>query len=120
MLTLGDFDRQLDLQLIGQSSASAGALSLRTGGLRAGWARLTSEALTFSGYSYVPGVTISGRISSTSRVLHVGGRAAAHGTLRVGPQMTLSGVLGGKHVRLEDTGPQAVGAQMALLARDAR
>jgi pimeloyl-ACP methyl ester carboxylesterase len=120
LLTLGDFDRQLDLQLIGQSGASAGALSLRTGGLRAGWAKLTGEALTFSGYSYVPGVTISGRIGSTSRVLRVGGRAAAHGTLRVGPQMTLSGVLGGKHVRLEDTGPQAVGAQMALLARDAR
>jgi len=120
LLTLGDFDRQLELQLIGQSSASDGAPSLRSGGLRAGWARLTGEALTFNGYSYVPGVTISGRISSTSRVLRVGGRAAAHGTLRVGPQMTLSGVLGGKHVRLEDTGPQAVGAQMALLARDAR
>jgi pimeloyl-ACP methyl ester carboxylesterase len=120
LLTLGDFDRQLDLQLIGQSSASAGAPSLRTGGLRAGWARLTGEALTFSGYSYVPGVTISGRIGSTSRILRVGGRAAAQGTLRVGPQMTLSGVLGGKHVRLEDTGPQAVGAQMALLARDGR
>jgi pimeloyl-ACP methyl ester carboxylesterase len=120
LLTLGDFDRQLELQLIGQSSASAGALSLRTGGLRAGWARLTGEALTFNGYSYVPGVTISGRISSTTRVLRVGGRAAAHGTLRVGPQMTLSGVLGGKRVRLEENGPQAVGAQMALLARDAR
>jgi len=120
LLTLGDFDRQLELQLIDRSGESAGSPSLRSGGLRAGWAGLTSEALTFDGYSYVPGVTISGRISSTSRVLRVGGRAAAHGTLRVGPQETLSGVLGGKRVRLEDTGPQAVGAQMALLARDAR
>jgi pimeloyl-ACP methyl ester carboxylesterase len=119
-LTLDDFDRQLELQLIDQSGESAGSLSLRSGGLRAGWAGLTSEALTFSGYSYVPGVTISGRIGSTSRVLRVGGRASARGTLRLGPQRTLSGVLGGKRVRLEDTGPQAVGAQMARLARAAR
>jgi pimeloyl-ACP methyl ester carboxylesterase len=120
LLTLGDFDRQLELQLVGQAVASAGSLSLRSGGLRAGWARLTGEALTFNGYSYVPGVTISGRIGSTARVLRVGGAAAARGTLRVGPQMTLSGVLGGKRVRLENTGPQAIGAQMARFADAAR
>jgi pimeloyl-ACP methyl ester carboxylesterase len=119
-LTLDDFDRQLELQLIDQSGESAASLSLRSGGLRAGWAGLTSQALTFSGYSYVPGVTISGKIGSTSRVLRVGGSAAAHGTLRVSPQMTLSGILDGKRVRLASTGPQAVGAQMARLAGDAR
>jgi pimeloyl-ACP methyl ester carboxylesterase len=120
LLTLGDFDRQLELQLIGRSGENAGSLSLRSGGLRAGWAQLTSAALTFNGYSYVPGVTISGRIGSTARVLRIGGRAAARGTLRVGPHETLSGVLGGKRVRLENTGSQAVGAQMARLAYDAR
>ncbi len=121
LLTLGDFDRQLELQLVGQANEAGDAsLSLSSGGLRAGWARLTGEGLTFNRYSYVPGVTISGRLSSSSSVLHVGGRAAARGTLRLGPDKTLSGVLGGKRVRLKDTGPQAVGAQMALLARDAR
>jgi pimeloyl-ACP methyl ester carboxylesterase len=118
LLTLGDFERQLELELAGQAGASAPSLS--SGGLRAGWVRLTSAALTFNGYSYVPGVTISGKISSTAKVLRIGGRAAAHGTLRLGPQMTLAGVLGGKRVRLTSTGPQAVGAQMARLARDAR
>ena len=120
LLTLDDFDRQLELQLVARAEEAGAGLSLRSGGLRAGWAGLTSAALTFSGYSYVPGVTISGRISSSSRILRVGGRAAAHGTLRVGPQMQLSGVLGGKRVRLAATGPQAVGAQMARLAETDR
>ncbi len=120
LLTLDDFDRQLELQLIGQQGEAAGSLSLRSGGLRAGWAGITGGALTFSGYSYVPGVTISGRLSSGADTLHIGGAAAAHGTLRVGPQMQLSGMLGGKRVKIASAGPQAVGAQMALLARPAR
>jgi len=114
VLTLGDFDRQLELQLAAQSGA-LGSLSLRTGGLRAGWASLTSAALTFDRYSYIPGVTISGRISSTASVLRVGGSAAARGTLRIGPHMTLAGVLGGKRVQLAGAEPQAVNAQMARL-----
>ena len=120
VLTLDDFDRQLELQLAQEGEAGAASPSLRSGGLRAGWAGLTSAALTFAGYSYVPGVTISGRLGSSSSVLRVGGRAAARGTLRVGPQKTLSGVLGGTRVDFADTGPQAIGAQMARLARDAR
>ena len=120
LLTLDDFDRQLELQLIARAGESAGSPSLRSGGLRAGWAAIAGGTLTFSGYSYVPGVTISGGIGSTTRVLHVGGRAAAHGALRVGPQMTLSGTLGGKRVHLTSAGPQAVGAQMARLADGAR
>ena len=120
LLTLGDFDRQLEQQLAGSADESAGSLSLRSGGLRAGWAGLTGGALRFDEYSYVPGVTISGRLTSGANTLRVGGAAAARGTLHVGPGKTLSGVLGGKRVRLKDTGPQAVGAQMARLARDAR
>jgi pimeloyl-ACP methyl ester carboxylesterase len=120
LLTLDDFDRQLELQLVGRAGESTGPLSLRSGGLRAGWAGLTSGALTFNRYSYVPGVTISGRLTSGANTLRIGGAAAAHGTLRVGPEMTLTGVLGGKHVKLASSGPQAVGAQMALLARRAR
>ena len=119
LLTLDDFDHQLELQL-GRAGESASSLSLRSGGLRAGWAGLTGAALTFDGYSYVPGVTISGRLGSGSSILRVGGRAAARGTLRIGPRQTLSGVLGGKRVRFADTGPQAVGAQMARLVDGAR
>jgi pimeloyl-ACP methyl ester carboxylesterase len=120
LLTLDDFNRRLELQLVGRAGESTGPLSLRSGGLRAGWAGLTSGALTFNRYSYVPGVTISGRLTSGANTLRIGGAAAAHGTLRVGPEMTLTGVLGGKHVKLASSGPQAVGAQMALLARRAR
>ncbi len=120
LLTLGDFDRQLELQLSSLQGEGAGSPSLRTGGLRAGWAGLTTGALTFHAYSYVPGVTISGRLASGTDTLRIGGGAAAHGTLRLGPHTTIAGVLGGRRVKLQSAGPQAVGAQMALLARDAR
>jgi pimeloyl-ACP methyl ester carboxylesterase len=113
--TLGDFDRQVDLQLADQTGTLGGSQSLRTGGLRAGWAGLSSVALTFDRYSYVPGVTISGRITAQAKVLRIGGRAAAHGTLRLGSHMTIEGVLGGKHVQLAGAEPQAVNAQMARL-----
>jgi pimeloyl-ACP methyl ester carboxylesterase len=111
VLTLGNFDRQL----VDQAGELSGSPSLSTGGLRSGWARLSSEALTFDRYSYVPGVTISGRITAQARVLRIGGSAAAHGTLRLGPHMTLDGVLGGKHVHLAGAEPRAVSAQMARL-----
>jgi hypothetical protein len=63
----------------------------------------------------VPGVTISGRITAQASVLRIGGRAAAHGTLRLGAHMTLDGILGGKRVQLAGAEPQAVNAQMARL-----
>jgi pimeloyl-ACP methyl ester carboxylesterase len=123
VLTLGDFDRQLALQLVKQlaSSGLGGSLSLRIGGLRAGWAGLTSEALTsFHRYSYVPGVTISGKLTSRAIELRIGGSAAAHGTLRLGPHKALDGVLGAQHVQLASGEPQAVGAQLAGLQDAAR
>ena len=71
---------------------------LRFGGLRAGWADATSKALTLHGYSYVPGVTVSGKIVEGEAVLRIGGTAAAHGTLRLRAHRTLAGTLGGRRV----------------------
>jgi pimeloyl-ACP methyl ester carboxylesterase len=113
VLTLDDFDRQLSLRLVKQLSAGSlgGLTGLRTGGLRAGWAGLVNEAVSFDRYSYVPGVSVSGKISPQTTELDIGGSQAAHGTLRLGPKQTLEGVLGGRHVSV------ARGTVEALSAR---
>jgi pimeloyl-ACP methyl ester carboxylesterase len=115
VLTLGDFSRQLALQLVKQleSSELGGSLSLRTGGLRAGWAGLTGATLTFDRYSYVPGVTVSGKLTAKASELRIGGSTAAHGILRLGPHKLLTGVLGGERVQTADAETQAASAQMA-------
>jgi pimeloyl-ACP methyl ester carboxylesterase len=100
-LTLADFDRQLALQELTQlESGSLAATTLDVGGLRAGWAAFAAGKLALHAYSYVPGVTISGEIGAEIVQLSIGGTAAAHGTLRLGPTKALSGVLGGQHVHL--------------------
>jgi pimeloyl-ACP methyl ester carboxylesterase len=101
-LTLADFARQSALQVleVENSAQSFGLASLRSGGLRAGWAQYTSGGVRFHGYSYVPGVTLSGVIKSESVTLDVSGAAAAHGILRLGPHKALVGELGGEHVRV--------------------
>jgi pimeloyl-ACP methyl ester carboxylesterase len=119
-LTLQDFSHQLLLALLGSSAGEAGLLSsptLRAGGLRAGWARFAGGVLTLSGYSYVPGVTVSGSIDGEGRgLLHVGGAAAAHGTLRHDPSHELRGTLGGRHVAMRT----AIEAAAGIVVTDAR
>jgi pimeloyl-ACP methyl ester carboxylesterase len=102
-LTLGDLGRQLILQLGGTGSPGEGLLAaadLRSGGLRAGWAKFEGGSLIFHGYSYVPGVTLSGAIKVEEADLKIGGSAAAHGILRLGAHNSLVGTLGGRHVRV--------------------
>jgi pimeloyl-ACP methyl ester carboxylesterase len=102
LLTLGDFDRQLLLAVLENfAEVLLGAGSVRAGGLRAGWGGLVQGKIELHGYSYVPGVTVSGTIGSTgSGKLLIGGSAAARGTLRMSGPGSLSGVLGGAHVHL--------------------
>jgi pimeloyl-ACP methyl ester carboxylesterase len=113
-LTLADFARQLELQLL-ETASSSGTLnlsSLRSGGLRAGWAQYLKGGLRFHGYSYVPGVTLSGRVKAESVALRIGGAAAAHGVLHLGSHGALVGVLGGRLVHLAAS-PSATGARAA-------
>jgi pimeloyl-ACP methyl ester carboxylesterase len=115
VLALRDFSRQLAPQLVKQleSGELGGSLSLRVGGLRAGWAGLTGATLTFDRYSYVPGVTVSGELTAQASELRIGGSAAAHGILRLGPHKLLTGVLGGEHAQTTDAEAQTASAQMA-------
>jgi pimeloyl-ACP methyl ester carboxylesterase len=117
-LTLADFDRQLALQLAlsGSSELLAVLSTLRTGGLRAGWARYAGGALHLHGYSYVPGLTISGSIRAESVDLQIAGASAAHGTLRSGSHHSLVGTLGGRHVVLAATST----ASAAIVGSDAQ
>jgi pimeloyl-ACP methyl ester carboxylesterase len=94
-LTLADLMRQETVHALDGLILEG---DLRVGGLRSGWASATSRALTLRDYSYVPGVTVSGKIANHQAVLRIGGSAGAHGTLRLRAHQTLAGTLGNRRV----------------------
>ncbi len=114
-LTIADFDRQLTIELLA-ASRSASLSSLDSGGLRAGWAQLSKNGISFHRYSYVPGVTVSGAVKAEKLTLRVGGSAAAHGTLHFGRHKALVGELGGQRV---STGASPT-ATAAIVGSDAQ
>jgi pimeloyl-ACP methyl ester carboxylesterase len=101
-LTLGDLSRELVLALL--EALGSGNIfnnpSLSGGGLRAGWYQLGGKTIILHGYSYVPGVIVSGSISGGRVAVGIGGSAAAHGYLRTDGHGALVGALGGMRVRL--------------------
>jgi len=97
-LSLADAIGQFLLQAGLPATEELGGAQLSTGGLRAGWARLAGGRIVLGGYSYIPGVTVSGTILSGHARLSVGGWAAARGTLRLDGAGRLAGTLGGRHV----------------------
>ncbi|HTD10383.1 MAG TPA: alpha/beta fold hydrolase [Solirubrobacteraceae bacterium] len=117
-LTVEDFVRELALRLtLSDSLESITALpTLRLGGLRAGWAEFANGTFSLHGYSYVPGMTLSGTIKAEAASLQVSGPAAAHGTLHLGPHHTLVGRLAGRHVVL----PANSTATAAIVGSDAQ
>ena len=108
-LTLTDLSRQLVEALDNVSSLSQ-LDHVRVGGLRAGWAQLGLSAVRLHGVSFVPGVTVSGRLSASRDVLVIGGRSAARGVLSARAGQVFSGTLGGVHVRLRGRVPTAASA----------
>jgi pimeloyl-ACP methyl ester carboxylesterase len=110
-LTFADFSRQFALALI--EALSSGNIfsspSVGGGGLRAGWWELREKTIVLHGYSYVPGLTVSGSVSPGKVAVGIGGPAAAHGYLRSEGHRALSGALGGVPVRL----PSAAGISRA-------
>jgi pimeloyl-ACP methyl ester carboxylesterase len=99
-LTLADFARSTGIQLFSQTSGAPGIelllnlIETRIGGLRAGWAGLSGGVLSLHGYTYVPGVSVSGTVRRGHGELRIGG-TDVRGELRVTERDTLSGVLGG-------------------------
>jgi pimeloyl-ACP methyl ester carboxylesterase len=107
----------LERQVIGATLQAAHALPSGSsfGGLRGGYARISSSSLRLHRLSFVPGVQVSGTFTIVrGRLrpadLRVEGTLAARGSVRVGaPKVT--GTLGGRHfsvalakVRLSRTG----------------
>jgi pimeloyl-ACP methyl ester carboxylesterase len=120
LLTLGDFGRQAILAALEQAGGIAlfgGLSSISVGGLRAGWGALAHSHVELHGYSYVPGVTVSGKSSSGGLTLRIGGSKAARGTIRVNTQGTLTGVLAGHRVHLTAKtagGPESLGLELGV------
>jgi pimeloyl-ACP methyl ester carboxylesterase len=94
--TLADvFERTLD----GLLNSPDGLTIAPVGGLRAGYFTSGRKGLTLHGYSYVPGVTLSGKVPLEGAVtITVGGPAASHGTLRITLRGRARGTIGGHRV----------------------
>jgi len=96
-------DTVTDARLAALQTLFAG-LQARGGGLRGGSfsAQASFEGrLRLSGYAFVPGLRVSGSLSSSegaiSGTVHVSGTAT--GTLKISRSGTVTGTLGGRHVR---------------------
>jgi pimeloyl-ACP methyl ester carboxylesterase len=86
----------------------------RFGGLRGGYATITSTELRLADFSFVPGVVLSGTWpikhgKLQTRSLRVEGRQAAHGMVLIGTNHGVSGTLGGRRFD--------VGISTAVLSR---
>ncbi len=114
-LTFADLDRQLLLEL-GSAEGLSAATAMHVGGLRAGWAAFGATGLVLHGYSFIPGVSISGTLKLETADLQVEGSSDAHGKLQLGPNRALVGTLGGQHVDL----PPNPSATAAIVGEDAQ
>ncbi len=113
--TLVDLNRQVISATIEANQALPSGASF--GGLRGGYARLNTSTAILSHFSFVPGVELSGTIpvregQLQTATIHIGGRQAAAGTVRIGSGFKqVTGSLGGRRfsvsiakVRLSSTG----------------
>jgi hypothetical protein len=113
--TVSDVDEALNVARF--SSAD----SARVGGLRAGYARDRYRRIGLHGYSYVPGVRLSGRLDGARNqhgTLRISGSAGANGRLVLHRDGSLSGRLRGHRVRVSEAaaarGPGARTQRRAL------
>ena len=72
------------------------------GGLHGGDAKMSASAVRLNDFTFVPGVALSGTLPASggkfhSISLHVGGAAAAHGTIAIDSGQRAIGILGGRH-----------------------
>jgi pimeloyl-ACP methyl ester carboxylesterase len=75
------------------------------GGLRGGYARLTSTTATLKGFSFVSGVALTGTFPVRDHELQpatirITGASASHGLVRLSADKRVSGVLGGRRFDL--------------------
>jgi pimeloyl-ACP methyl ester carboxylesterase len=101
--TIVDLDRQVISATLQANEALPSGSSF--GGLRGGYAQLSSSAVALHRLSFVAGVTLSGTFPIHDGVLgavtvRVSGSAAAAGTVEIGSGRRVSGTLGSRHFDL--------------------
>jgi pimeloyl-ACP methyl ester carboxylesterase len=98
-------DTVLDLarQVIGATLQANAELPVGSsfGGLRGGYARLSSSSVVLHDFSFVRGVRLSGTFPVRhgrlrAATIRISGRAAAHGAVRLGSRKRVTGRLGGR------------------------
>jgi pimeloyl-ACP methyl ester carboxylesterase len=119
-LSYGDLIRELVFQLTISGGLESLNPTLSFGGLRSGWARFADNAISLHDYSYVPGVSISGKLDSEGVDLQISGPSAAHGSLRRGVHKSLVGSLGGTRVVLSGSYLAGAVATAAIVGSDAQ
>jgi pimeloyl-ACP methyl ester carboxylesterase len=95
--TVGDLDESLNVAVYSSRGLA------QVGGLRGGYAHDNYPRTSLHGYSYVPGVRVSGRLIGVTHqhgTLRITGRTAARGRLVLHRNGSLSGRLKGHHVRV--------------------
>ncbi|HYM45203.1 MAG TPA: alpha/beta fold hydrolase [Solirubrobacteraceae bacterium] len=97
--TIVDLDRQVTAATLEADAELPVGSSF--GGLRGGYARLEASAVLLKGFSFVPGVQLSGTFpvrngELRTATIRISGSQAARGTVRVGSGKKVSGTLGGK------------------------
>jgi pimeloyl-ACP methyl ester carboxylesterase len=110
-LTLADmFEHAVDVLLF----SSDGLTIPPVGGLRAGYFQAGTNAIRLHGYSWVPGMTVTGKVPLRGpATLKIGGSAAARGTLRISERGRVTGRLGGHKVSGRFTGAARLAAAMS-------
>jgi pimeloyl-ACP methyl ester carboxylesterase len=91
------------------------------GGLHGGYAKLSSSAVSLHSLTFVPGVALSGSLPASggklhSITVHVGGAAAAHGTVTIASGGRALGSLGGRRFNVSIARAQLSRLQAAPLA----
>jgi pimeloyl-ACP methyl ester carboxylesterase len=121
--TIAFMERTLLLELVPRLvAADRQVRAFRFGGLRGGSLTIMRGAFVLRRYEVVPGVTLSARMDERDDedapvLVEVGGRAAAHGSLRIGERWIV-GQLGGRVVRVRLAGSSSdSGSAIARAAR---
>ncbi|HEY5343467.1 MAG TPA: alpha/beta fold hydrolase [Solirubrobacteraceae bacterium] len=76
------------------------------GGLRGGYAKLSTSKLQLTRFTFIPGVELSGTFPVSkgqlqTTTLRITGSSSAHGTVRVGSGKQVTGTLGGKRFNVD-------------------
>jgi pimeloyl-ACP methyl ester carboxylesterase len=120
-LTLNDLVRELAIAIGDAGGLEAiGHSAIASGGLHGGWVALSPRRLLLHGYSYLPGVSLSGWTGVEQVEFRVGGRSGADGELHLNRHGDLVGDLEGVSIQISIKRLLGAGSKGSALAEIAR